>query len=92
MKTLSETELARVIEALGVPCERISHTVADEGGSGAELDLFAPEPPTPEENDGNYLQAVRDFRMIDKVYGRLGACARARASRAGVPCDTEFAR
>jgi len=71
MKTLSETELARVIEALGVPCERISHTVADEGGSGAELDLFAPEPPTPEEDDSNYLQAVRDFRLIDRVYAML---------------------
>jgi hypothetical protein len=38
MKTLSETELAQVIEALGVACGRISHTVADDGGSGAELD------------------------------------------------------
>jgi hypothetical protein len=61
MKTLPETELAPVIEALRVACGRISHTVAAAVPSWTRS---APEPPTPEEGDSNYLQAVRDFRLI----------------------------
>jgi hypothetical protein len=64
MKTLTDSELAQVIEALGGACEGISKMVASKGERGDEIHPDAP-------NDDAFEDTVRTFEACDKAYELL---------------------
>jgi hypothetical protein len=64
MKTLTDCELAQVIEALGGACEEISKMVASKGERVDEIHPDAPE-------DDAFADTVRAFEACDKAYELL---------------------
>jgi hypothetical protein len=64
MKTLTDSELAQVIEALGGACEEISKWVASKGGRGDEIHPDAPD-------DDAFADTVRAFEACDEAYELL---------------------
>ena len=64
MKTLTDSELAQVIKALGGACEEISKLVASKGGHGDEIQPDAPD-------DDAFADTVRAFEACDKAYELL---------------------
>ena len=69
MKTLTDCELAQVIEALGGACEEISKMVVNEGGYGDEFHRDTPEPTA--ESDHAFADTLRAFEACDKAYELL---------------------
>jgi hypothetical protein len=69
MKTLPDSELAQVIEALGGACEEISKMVVNEGGYGDEFHRDTPEPTA--ESDHAFADTLRAFEACDKAYELL---------------------
>jgi hypothetical protein len=61
MKTLTDSELAQVIEALGGACEEISKMVASKGERGDEI----------HPDDDAFADTVRAFEACDKAYELL---------------------
>jgi hypothetical protein len=64
MKTLTDGELAQVIDALGGACEEISKMVASKGGRGDEIHPDAPD-------DDAFAETVCAFEACDKAYELL---------------------
>jgi hypothetical protein len=65
MRTLTDSELAQVIEALGGACQEISKLVASKGERYDEIDPDAPE------DDDAFADTVRAFEACDKAYELL---------------------
>jgi hypothetical protein len=64
MKTLTDSELAQVIDALGGACEEISKMVASKGERGDEIHPDASD-------DDAFADTVRAFEACDKAYELL---------------------